>query len=176
MDRVDKWIALYNKADPTGKLRLLRTILSLTDHRLTPILLDFLHNWDAILERDDGYHYGHYNGYRYYRNFVKAVERSGDPALTDALIELAKHENASLRRHIYELLGYVKDKRVLKPLLNGLSDRETILRFVALNSLRINPTLNEKTIKGIKKKRRFLILPPVNSSEEHNVRWALTLK
>ena len=119
----EEWQNFYNSSNPEVQRRALRQIVTLTDKRFTPILLDALGKF--------AYDFGSY--------IVKALVRNNDSSSVESLIAYLQNPDRMVRWMACEALGALKDKRATIPLMSYLDDPDNLMRWqgaLALGSIK----------------------------------------
>ncbi len=71
---------------------------------------------------------------------IEALERFGTPVI-DRLVQLLGNTDAAIRQRTVNILGSLRDKRIVEPLVRVLSDRDSRVRKEAAKALKKSDTL-----------------------------------
>ncbi len=116
MDRIDKWIHLYNSPNPTIRKRALAALVTFDDPRVTPLLL-------RAFEDDDDQEFG--------ASIVRVLKRRTDPAVVERMLRYLDHPDPFRRAGACEVLGAYGDIRATPALVTCLADPHLRVRMDA---------------------------------------------
>jgi len=154
VDRIDKWIDLYNSPNPTISKRALAVLVTFDDPRVTPSLLQAFEDY-----YDQGFG----------RSIVQALKRRPSPTLVDQMMRYLDHPDPFRRAGACEVLGAFGDTRATPALVKRLADPHLRVRMDAAWALA--HVRDSRAIDALKS--RYIENPDDNINVRHAVYAAL---